>query len=53
MSKVVYFPAIVGAVLEVKINAWLLEHPGYRVAAMSLVKSSGGDCDALIAFETV
>lgn len=53
MSKVVCFTDAMQYVLADKINVWLLEHPGYRIATMSLVKSSGGDCDALIAFETV
>lgn len=53
MSKVVYFTAIMHCVLADKINVWLLEHPGYRVAAMSVVKNPGEDCDAWVAFETV
>lgn len=53
MSKVVYFTAIMHHVLADKINVWLLAHPGYRIAAMPVVRNPGEDCDAWVAFESV
>lgn len=53
MSKVVYFTAILHGMLETKINAWLLKHPGYRIATMSVVRGPGGDWNAWVAFESV
>lgn len=53
MSKVVFFFAQMDCVLADKINAWLLEHSGYRVATMSIIKDSDGSCSAWVAFETV
>lgn len=53
MCKVEYFTALMQCVIADKINAWLLKHPGYRVAAMSIIKNSDGYCSAWVAFETV
>lgn len=53
MSKVVYFADAMQYVLADKISVWLFEHPGYRVATMSVVKGPGGDWNAWVAFETV
>lgn len=53
MSKVVYFTAVMHRALADKINVWLLRNPGYRIAAMSVVRNPGKDCDAWVAFETV
>lgn len=53
MSKVVYFTDAMQYVLADKISVWLLEHPGYRIATMSVVESSVGDWNAWVAFETI
>lgn len=52
MCKVAYFFAQMDCVLADKINVWLFENPGYRVATMSVLRSSAG-YDAWVAFEPV
>lgn len=53
MSKVVCFTDAMQYVLADKINVWLLEHPGYRIATVSVVKGPDGVWNAWVAFETV
>lgn len=53
MSKVVHFTAISHHMLANRINAWLLKHPGYRIATMSVVRGPGVDWNAWVAFESV
>lgn len=51
MSKVVLFTGVSESLIVGKINQWLLEHSGYRVAAMTA--TSDDIVRVLVAFETV
>lgn len=54
MSKVVLFTGVAESIIAGKINQWLIEHPGYRVAAMTTTSDDRSDVvRVLVAFETV
>ena len=54
MSKVVLFTGVSESRIAGKINQWLLEHSGYRVAAMTTTSDDRSDIvRVLVAFEPV
>ena len=54
MSRVVLFTSVAESAIAGKINQWLIEHPGHRVAAMTTTSDDRSDIvRVLVAFETV
>lgn len=54
MSRVVLFTGVTESAIAGKINQWLIEHPGHRVAAMSTTSDDRSDIlRVLVAFEIV